>query len=135
MIIDNGARRSGKTTRLVEWARKGPARIILTFSYCRAKQIERDFPDIAGKVYDIENYISSHNKFLLSYVKPDEIGIDDLELGLQRLLGAPVSQVSLSNAYTLKDIRQSNQFLRQEKHVLEPNFLTLKEIPAEFLPE
>lgn len=112
MIIDNGARRSGKTTRLVEWARKRPTRIILTFSYCRAKQIERDFPDIAGKVYDIENYINNHNKlFLLSYVKPDEIGIDDLELGLQRLLGASVSQVSLSNAYTLK------------------------EIPAEFLPE
>ena len=114
MIIDNGARRSGKTTRLVEWARKRPTRVILTFSYCRAKQIERDFPDIAGKVYDIENYINNHNKSLLSDVKPDDIGIDDLELGLQRLLGAPVRQVSLSNAYTLKDIKQCGQFFGYE---------------------
>lgn len=117
MIIDSGARRSGKTTRLVEWARKRPTRIILTFNYRRAKQIESDFPDIAGKVYDIENYINNQNKFLPRHVTPDEIGIDDLELGLQRLLGAPVSQVSISNAYTMKDIKQRDQISRQEKYV------------------
>lgn len=35
----------------------------------------------------------------------------------------------------LKDIKQRNQFSRQKKYVFEQNFLTLKEITAEFLPE
>lgn len=94
MIIDDNPRRSGKTTRMVMWAREDSRRVILTFSYHRAIQIQREFPDMAGRVFDFYDFQHGRQNGLRNH--ECEIGIDDLDMVLATMLGFPVRRASFS---------------------------------------
>lgn len=103
MIIDENPRQSGKTTRMVMWARENSRRVILTFSYHRTMQIEREFPDMRGRVFDFEEY--RRVRQVGQRHDAHEIGIDDLDIVLSIIFRFPIGRVSFSIAGVRQDMR------------------------------
>jgi hypothetical protein len=94
MKFDIGDRQTGKSTRIIDWAREDDRRRLIVFNHKRARQIEKDHPILEGRVISVNSLASLRGHDI-------EIGIDDLESVLPQLLGtgrSPVSYVTATEA-------------------------------------
>lgn len=111
---------------MVLWALADPRRVILTFSFHRAKQIKEQFgeqfPDIVHRVFDFEEF----RRVREGRYRHDEcvIGIDDLDILLSHWLRFPVRRVSFSISGESDDILGRNSW--HSRYQLLPDFGALQ---------
>lgn len=90
MKFDIGGRRSGKTTRMIQWLLNGPAgenRILVTHSPSEAARIREILKEMGIERNDIEviDFASTVDRLR---GKSAVVGIDNLEMLLANFLGA-----------------------------------------------
>lgn len=90
MKIDYSPRASGKTTRLIEWLRADPHRLMITFSIREEVRLKEIYRDVAERILDWHSYQRSS----LGSRRIDQVCIDNVDLLLQRLCRESISLMS-----------------------------------------
>lgn len=89
-------RGAGKTTRMVEWLKDNPTRILITFNNKEAERIRQQFnlePQDANRVLGWQDYLDRKGMGKLRYAN---IGIDNADMILQNMVYDPIENISLS---------------------------------------
>lgn len=87
-------RQSGKTTKMIEWLRKDPKRIMITFSYENSKLLARQNPDLAGQFIDINSYMSDW------HMRCRDVGgvaVDNADEILQIILKTRIEEMTMTS--------------------------------------
>jgi hypothetical protein len=56
MKIDYSPRASGKTTRMIEWLRENPQRILVTFNHAEENRLKHEYPDLSMRILEWRSY-------------------------------------------------------------------------------
>jgi hypothetical protein len=91
--IDYSARGAGKTTRLIEWLRQKPERILITVSHNEENRLKRLYPELSTRIVDWRSYQQRYMHG--SPIK--EVSIDNADLILQEMFRQRISRVSISD--------------------------------------
>lgn len=95
-MIELSARGCGKTTRMIEWLRSGPNRLMLVISEQERRRIisEKDNLDLANKIVTFEMY---RRQIRRASQGIQEIGIDNADIILEDLIGRPISKMTMTD--------------------------------------
>lgn len=97
MKFDIGDRRSGKTTRMIQWllnGREGERRLLVVHSAQEVERLQRMLKDMGIERDNIE--IINVNDLRNLRGKSVIVGVDNLELILSQLIPAPITRVTAS---------------------------------------
>lgn len=92
MEVDYSARRTGKTTRLIEWLREDEGRVMITFSHMEENRLKREFPELSTQIVDWESYQNRYRQGR----KIKEVGIDNADMILQSMIPEQIKIISIS---------------------------------------
>lgn len=96
-VIEFGGRRSGRTTRLIEWLREGEAnnekRVLLVFSDQEATRIRTIVEDDPNNTIERWQICSFNHHSTLIGKKYSEVAIDNLEMFLPTF-AAPITLIT-----------------------------------------
>lgn len=102
-VIEFGGRRSGRTTRLIEWLREGEAnnekRVLLVFSDQEATRIRKIVEKDKDNTIERWQICSVNYPATLIGKKYSEVAIDNLEMFLPRFT-APITLITATLAET-----------------------------------
>lgn len=79
-------RQEGKTTLMLTWVEYDPNRILLTFSHNEAMRLKKLRPDLKDRIMSYSAW-KNDKKYLLPAYRNVVIGIDNVDLVLQDMLG------------------------------------------------
>ena len=97
MEINISPRRSGKTTRLIDWVKKGEDRVVLFATTEEASYLKKQYPEIADKLY---YWIDWREKKDLN----KEIGIDNADCVLHKIFGRSIQKLEFNQGLIKKFI-------------------------------
>jgi len=93
MKVDYSKRQAGKTTRLIEWLRERPDRILITFSHAEENRLKREYEDVATRIVDWRSYQQRY----MHGSPMKEIAIDNADLILEEQFRNKISRISISD--------------------------------------
>src|SRR4051812_30011734 len=100
MILDISPVRGGKTTRMIEWVRASPHRMILTFSRYEADRLRKRYSDIKDQIIDWHSYHATDAIIRARKAPTEEVAVDNADLILQSLCREKISIITLTDSST-----------------------------------
>ncbi len=92
-------RQQGKTTKMLEWMRAAPedeVRVLVSHTRARSMQLLRENPDLySWQFVSSEEMLRGHTTHQAIRGRI-VLGVDDLDLVLQRLLNFPIGRISMT---------------------------------------
>lgn len=92
MNIDYSPRASGKTSRLIDWLREKPNRILITFSHEEENRLKRLYNDLSTRIVEWRSY----QRRYMHGNPMKHIAIDNADLILQEILAQPIEQITIT---------------------------------------
>ena len=102
MEINISPRRSGKTTRLINWLTENVNRVCVFSSREEVFNLQELYPKVADRLFYWEDYRSKHVNTNV------EIGIDNADCVLRELFGKNIIKIEL-NQELIKSVRCENK--------------------------
>lgn len=96
MLIDFGPRACGKTTRIIEWLKEAPDRLMITFSHQEALRLKQEYRDEAPRIMCWDCYLQ-RRKQGTPHIK--EVSIDNVDIIIEQMVGKKVRVVSITNDF------------------------------------
>jgi hypothetical protein len=92
MNVDYSPRGSGKTTRLIEWLRGDPKRVLITISHEHEKDLRQLYPELGMQIVGWESY---RRKYRGGHIT--EVAIDNADIILQKMIPEKIAIVTISS--------------------------------------
>ena len=86
-------RRSGKTTKMIEWLKEDEKHLRLVITHEEELRLKREYPEVRNQIVDWESYVETHKSG--SYFKT--VSIDNAEMILQKYLVHPLDTITISD--------------------------------------
>lgn len=83
-------RQTGKTFMLMDWLHNTLNGVVVVHSFQERDRLARDYPFLADRIYSIDSVIDGRLRGRRNLV----VGIDNLDLILPYLIGAPIGPVT-----------------------------------------
>ena len=93
MDVDYSPRAAGKTTRMIEWLRANPQRLLITINHLEENRLKRLYPDVSTRILDWESY--RHRYPHGAQMK--EAAIDNADIVLEGLLRQRLAKISITD--------------------------------------
>lgn len=94
MILDYSPRRSGKTTRLLNWIAKDPRRLLIVHDSHYAQILRDEKPELAKQICAWSEYMNTGSGFRIHFTS---VSLDNADMILENLVRLPVHFVSMSD--------------------------------------
>ena len=110
MEINISPRRSGKTTRLIDWVKKGEDRVVLFATTEEASYLKKQYPEIADNLY---YWVDWKEKKDIN----KEIGIDNADCVLHKVFGRSIQKLEF-NQELIKKYMGENNIKKMKKYTV-----------------
>ena len=78
---------------MIEWLKKNPKRILITFSHAEESRLKREYPDLSSRILDWRSY----QRRYMHGSQVSEIAIDNVDLILEEQFRQKISWLTIAD--------------------------------------
>ncbi len=108
MNIIHEPRGAGKTTKAIEWLRKHPERILITYSHEEENRLKQMYPDCSNRIVDWKSFMEARKNrgTFFSRMQNPRLMIDNADMFIQKIFDWNVTDLTFTKDEI--DLRENN---------------------------